>query len=116
MAVGVAWITTTLQSSMWRPEILKIVRAEITQAPNGSWVLWIEAINIGEGRAEIYKIVVQDKEEIKLEPPITIEPSQQREFSTTLKQSYTPNTFYTIRLYLRSGTVYSYIVYRAQAK
>jgi hypothetical protein len=117
--IGIAWILTTINSMMWKPEILKITKAEINQLPNGSWALTIEAINVGEGKAEIYRIVIENYEEIK-EPeqglPWVIEPGHSDIKTFILSKSYTYGALYTIRLYLKSGTVYTFLEYKAMTR
>ena len=117
--IGIAWISTTINSMMWKPEILKITKAEINQLPNGSWALTIEAINVGEGKAEIYRIVIENYEEIK-EPeqglPWVIEPGHSGNKTFILSKSYTYGALYTIRLYLKSGTVYTFLEYKAMTR
>jgi len=116
-AAGVAWIVTTMHSMMWRPEILRITNLEMKQLENGTWVLKIEAINVGEARAEIYKIEIVDVEEVVLNPPLTIEAGVHKQLQPILlTKSYYYYTMYTIRLYLKSGTVYHYIEYRVAPK
>jgi len=114
-AIGASWIITTMHSMMWKPEILKITSLEIEQE-NETWVLKIEAINIGEAKAEIYKIVIENYEEVKEGLPWVIEPGHIRSKSFKLTKSYTYGVLYTIRLYLRSGTVYNYLEYRVAPK
>jgi hypothetical protein len=117
--IGIAWISTTISSMMWKPEILKILKAEINQLPNGSWALTIEAINVGEGKAEIYRIVIENYEEIK-EPeqglPWVIEPGHSGSKTFILSKSYTYGALYTIRLYLKSGTMYTFLEYKAMTR
>ncbi|MCI4436796.1 MAG: hypothetical protein JHC33_08330, partial [Ignisphaera sp.] len=97
----------------------KITKAEINQLPNGSWALTIEAINVGEGKAEIYRIVIENYEEIK-EPeqglPWVIEPGHSGNKTFILSKSYTYGALYTIRLYLKSGTVYTFLEYKAMTR
>jgi hypothetical protein len=73
--------------------------------------LKIEATNIGEGDAEIYKIAVTNIEEKTLDQPITIEPGHTKEFTIPLTKQYQTYTTYTIRLYLKTGTVYNTLEY-----
>jgi hypothetical protein len=114
-AIGASWIITTMHSVMWKPEILKILDLEIEQQ-NNAWVLRIEAENIGEARAEIYKVEVVNIEELSLSTPLVIEPGHIRSISFKLTKSYKYGALYTIRLYLRSGTVYNYLEYRVAPK
>jgi len=117
VAAGVAWIVTTMHSMMWRPEILRITNLEMGQLENGTWVLKIEATNVGEARAEIYKIEIVGVEEVVLNPPLTIEAGARKQLQPIpLTKSYHYYTMYTIRLYLKSGTVYHYIEYRVAPK
>jgi hypothetical protein len=110
-AIGIAWITTTMHTMMWKPEILKIIEMKLNQLPNGTWILKIEATNIGEGDAEIYKIAVTNIEEKTLDQPITIEPGHTKEFTIPLTKQYQTYTTYTVRLYLKTGTVYNTLEY-----
>jgi len=114
-AIGASWIITTMHSVMWKPEILKILDLEIEQQ-NNAWVLRIEAENIGEARAEIYKVEVVNIEELSLSTPLTIEPGHRTTLTIPLTKSYQYYTMYTVRLYLKSGTVYHYIEYRVAPK
>jgi hypothetical protein len=117
VVAGVAWIVTTMHSMMWRPEILRITNLEMGQLENGTWVLKIEATNVGEARAEIYKIEIVGVEEVVLNPPLTIEAGARKQLQPIpLTKSYHYYTMYTIRLYLKSGTVYHYIEYRVAPK
>jgi hypothetical protein len=117
VVAGVAWIVTTMHSMMWRPEILRITNLEMGQLENGTWVLKIEATNVGEARAEIYKIEIAGVEEVVLNPPLTIEAGVHKQLQPIpLTKSYHYYTMYTIRLYLKSGTVYHYIEYRVAPK
>jgi hypothetical protein len=117
VVAGVAWIVTTMHSMMWRPEILRITNLEMGQLENGTWVLKIEATNVGEARAEIYKIEIVGVEEVVLNPPLTIEAGVRKQLQPIpLTKSYHYYTMYTIRLYLKSGTVYHYIEYRVAPK
>ncbi len=116
VAAGVAWIITTMHSMMWRPEILRVTNLEMKQLENGTWVLKIEAINVGEARAEIYRISIANAEDIVLAPPKTIDPGQEGAIEVALTKSYSYYTMYTIRLYLKTGTVYNYLEYRIAPK
>lgn len=106
-AAAVAWIITTYRSMTWKPEVLKVIDAKMyVNETDGSWWLKVVAVNEGEGLAEIYKVEVHGVEIIELGKPEIIEPGTQREVHFKLSKEYTHGTMYTVRLYLKSGTVY----------
>jgi len=106
-AAGVAWISTTYHSMMWRPEILRIYDAEIYRnETDDKWWLYIGAVNKGGTVAEIYKIEIHGIEEVVLNPPKTVEPGQQKDVHIGLSREYSRGTTYLIKLYLKSGTLY----------
>lgn len=108
-AAAATWIITTYHSMAWKPEILRITEASIYQDENSSWWLKIVAVNEGEGIAEIYKVEIHGIESTDLSTPITIKPGEQKEITIKLSKQYSYGTAYTIRLYLKSGTVYPVI-------
>ncbi|MEL9939446.1 MAG: hypothetical protein QW348_00790 [Ignisphaera sp.] len=108
-ATATTWIITTYNSMTWKPEILRITEASIYQDENSSWWLKIVAINEGEETAEIYKVEIHGIETIGCSPAITIKPGEQKEITIKLSKQYSSGTAYTIRLYLKSGTVYPVI-------
>lgn len=105
-AAGVAWLTTTYHSMLWKPEVLRIYRVEIYENEHGVWRLSIEMVNEGDIVAEIYKIEIHGVEEIHLNPPKRIEPGKQGLIDIDLSRNYSYGTTYTVRLYLKSGTLY----------
>ena len=117
-AAGVAWLVTTYYSMMWRPEVLKVLEVDLYyNTTDGSWWLRVEAINKGEADAEVYKVEVHSVEVLTLSPPKVVKAGSRGGIYVKLSGSYTPETTYTIRLYLRSGTVYPVLerVVRASA-
>ncbi|MEM0001042.1 MAG: hypothetical protein QXH02_06355 [Desulfurococcaceae archaeon] len=106
-AAAVTWIITTYRSMTWKPEVLRILDIEMyLNETDGSWWLRVVAVNEGEGVAEIYRVEVHGMETIELDSPETIGPGNQREVYFKLSREYTHGTMYTVRLYLKSGTVY----------
>ncbi|MCS7110652.1 MAG: hypothetical protein RMI45_02925 [Ignisphaera sp.] len=105
-AAGVAWFTTTYHSMMWKPEVLRIHRVEIHRDESGVWKLHIEMLNEGDAAAEIYRIEIHGVEEVRLNPPKRVEPGQPATIDIELSREYSYGTMYTIRLYLKSGTLY----------
>ncbi|MEM1644643.1 MAG: hypothetical protein QXL96_02025 [Ignisphaera sp.] len=106
-AAIISWILTTYHSMMWKPEILRIKEVNIYQnEEENSWWLKIVAVNEGEGTAEIYKIEIHGIETIDINPAKTIKPGEQKEIQIKLNKQYTYGTTYTIRLYLKSGSLY----------
>ncbi len=112
---AIPWITTTLNSLMWRPEILRITEIAIEQN-NERWVLKIRALNIGEKDAEIYKVEITGIETIDLSQEIVISIGKEEEIEIPLNKQYTPGTMYTVKLYLKTGTVYTSLIKTATAK
>uniref|UniRef100_A0A7C2Z859 Uncharacterized protein n=1 Tax=Ignisphaera aggregans TaxID=334771 RepID=A0A7C2Z859_9CREN len=103
-AAVIPWMTSTMT---WRPEILKILEADLyTNNSDGRWHLRIVAANWGETAAEIYKVEIHGIETIELSPPKTIAPGTQKEIDIELEKDYAEGAMYTIRLYLKSGSVY----------
>jgi len=113
--IGIVWIKTTIESMRWKPEILKIRDATMyyNQTSN-SWFLNLTVENIGEGVAEIYKIEVHGIEQLAFNQPLTVEPGECKTLNIQLSREYTHGTKYTIRLYLRSGTIYPVMEYVIQ--
>ncbi|MEM4959740.1 MAG: hypothetical protein QXX12_07740 [Nanopusillaceae archaeon] len=104
---AVVWITTTYHSMIWRPEILKIIEIEMYRnTTDNSWWLYIKAENMGENKAEIYKLEIYGIEIKELKPPKTIDPGKIDEIYIKLDKEYIYGTMYTVKLYLKSGTVY----------
>ncbi|MEM4868718.1 MAG: hypothetical protein QXK54_07905, partial [Ignisphaera sp.] len=67
---AVVWITTTYHSMIWRPEILKIIEIEMYRnTTDNSWWLYIKAENMGENKAEIYKLEIYGIEIKEFKPP-----------------------------------------------
>ena len=112
---AIPWITTTLNSLMWRPEILRITEIAIEQNSE-RWVLKIRALNIGEKDAEIYKVEITGIETIDLSQEIVISIGKEEEIEIPLNKQYTPGTMYTVKLYLKTGTVYTSLIKTATAK
>lgn len=107
------WIMATY-SSMWRPEVLRVVEVSVYfDAVSDSWWLRVVAINEGEREAEIYKVELEGVETIDMSPPKVVKPGERVEVSTKLSEEYVHGATYTIKLYLKSGTVYS-VVGKAQ--
>lgn len=106
-AIATSWISTTYHSMMWKPEILKILSIEMYRnETDSSWYLKLEVENDGEGAAEIYKIEIHGIETININPPIKIASGNREQISIKLSKEYTYGTMYTVKLYLKSGTVY----------
>lgn len=117
-AAGVAWLVTTYHSMMWRPELLKVMEVDLYyNTTDSSWWLRVEALNEGEADAEVYKVEVHGVEVLPLNPPKVVKAGSRGEIYVKLSRDYTPETTYTIRLYLKSGTVYPILerVVRASA-
>ena len=117
-AAGVAWLVTTYHSMMWKPEILRILEVDLYyNTTDSSWWLRVEAVNEGEADAEVYKVEVHGVEVVTLNPPKVVKAGSRGGIYVKLSGDYTPETTYTIRLYLRSGTVYPILetVVRASA-
>ena len=107
-ATFTAWFLTTYQALMWRPEILRIINAEIYYNETcESWYLKITAVNIGEAPAEIYKLEVYNIETLNFKPPLIIKPSEQRDLHIKLSEKYIYGVTYVIKIYLKSGTLYT---------
>jgi hypothetical protein len=111
----IPWITTTLSSLMWRPEILRITEMAIEQRNEG-WILKIRALNIGEKDAEIYKVEITGIETIDLSQETVIGMGKEEQIEIPLNKQYTPGTMYTVKLYLKTGTVYTSLIKTATAK
>ena len=106
-AAGVAWFVTTYHSLMWRPELLKVLEVDLYyNTTDGSWWLRVEAVNEGEVAAEVYKVEVHSVEVLTLNPPKVVKAGSRWVIYVKLSRDYTPETTYTVRLYLKSGTVY----------
>lgn len=106
-AAGVTLVLTTYYTMMWRPELLRIYKVEIYRDKTDErWWLHIEAVNEGSTAAEIYRIEIYGVEEITLNPPKTIGPGRQKDIYIELNKGYSHGTMYTVRLYLKSGTLY----------
>lgn len=117
-AAGVAWLVTTYHSMMWKPEILRILEVDLYyNSTDSSWWLRVEAVNEGEADAEVYKVEVHGVEILPLNPPKVVKAGSRGVIYVKLSREYAPETTYTIRLYLRSGTVYPILetVVRASA-
>jgi hypothetical protein len=112
---AIPWITTTLSSLMWRPEILRITEMAIEQSNEG-WILKIRALNIGEKDAEIYKVEITGIETIDLSQETVIGMGKEEQIEIPLNKQYTPGTMYTVKLYLKTGTVYTSLIKTATAK
>lgn len=108
MAIAAAtWVITTFHSMQWKPEILRILDVKIHEnMSDDSWWLYIQTENIGETKAEIYKVEIHGIEIKSLNPPKTINPGERKEIHIKLDKEYVHSTMYTLRLYLKSGTVY----------
>lgn len=102
---GIALITTMYNSMMWRPETLRILETRIYRN-EGSWWLYIEVYNAGDSTAEIHKIEIYGVEEHTIDPSITVEPGQTIQKHIKLDKEYSYETMYTVKLYLKSGTIY----------
>jgi hypothetical protein len=111
----IPWITTTLSSLMWRPEILRITEMAIEQSNEG-WILKIRALNIGEKDAEIYKVEITGIETIDLSQETVIGMGKEEQIEIPLNKQYTPGTMYTVKLYLKTGTVYTSLIKTATTK
>jgi hypothetical protein len=112
---AIPWITTTLSSLMWRPEILRITEMAIEQSNEG-WILKIRALNIGEKDAEIYKVEITGIETIDLSQETVIGMGKEEQIEIPLNKQYTPGTMYTVKLYLKTGTVYTSLIKTATTK
>jgi len=109
------WIITTLNSLIWRPEILRITEIAI-EKNNDKWILKIKALNIGEKDAEIYKVEITGIETIDLSKEEVIGMGKEEEIEIPLNKQYTPGTMYTVKLYLKTGTIYTSLIKTAPAK
>lgn len=99
-AIFTAWFLTTYQALTWRPEVLRILNTEIYyNKTSESWYLKITAVNIGETPAEIYKVEVYGIETLEFNPPLVVNPSEQRDFYIKLGKEYTPGAVYAIKVY-----------------
>jgi hypothetical protein len=112
---AIPWITTTLSSLMWRPEILRITEMAIEQSNEG-WILKIRALNTGEKDAEIYKVEITGIETIDLSQETVIGMGKEEQIEIPLNKQYTPGTMYTVKLYLKTGTVYTSLIKTATTK
>ncbi|MEO3994012.1 MAG: hypothetical protein QN229_06900 [Desulfurococcaceae archaeon TW002] len=99
------WLFTTYYT-LKKPEILKILQETriYYNKEKNKWVLKLHAINIGETAGEIYKIEIIGWEEI--ETKITINPGEEINKEIELNKNYTSGTWYLVKLYMKSGTIY----------
>ena len=113
---GAVWIKTTIESMKWKPELLKILDATMyyNQSDN-SWYINITLENNGEGQAEIYKLEVHGIEQLTINPPLIIRQGERKTLTIKLEKQYNYGTRYTLRLYLKSGTVYPIIEHIVQS-
>ena len=96
----------SIMSSVKQPEILKIYSADsYIEKQGNSWILRLHLFNQGSSPAEIYKIVIVNKETINVN--IKINPMTEKIINITLKKSYALHTMYAIRIYTKSGNVYN---------
>jgi len=56
--------------------------------------------------AEIYKIEIHGIEQVVLDPSLTVKQGEIKTITIKLEKQYTHGTKYTIKLYLKSGTLY----------
>ena len=102
----VTWVTT-LWYSRQEPEILQIYPDTTIKQDNEQWKLLLHVKNIGTGKAEIYKIILLGKETITNN--YTIGPTEEVIIEIPLNKDYSQNTRYQMKIYLKSGNVYSMI-------
>jgi hypothetical protein len=100
----------------WKPELLKILDATMYyNQPDNSWYINITLENNGEGQAEIYKLEVHGIEQLAINPPLIIKQGERKTLTIKLEKQYNYGTRYTLRLYLKSGTVYPIIEHIVQS-
>jgi len=106
-AAFIGWFLSTYYIFTWRPEILRILDIKMYyNETDGSWYLNMTVVNIGEAPAEIYKLEVYGVETVSFNPPIVVKPSEERELQVKLMGEYRHGVMYTVKLYLKSGTLY----------
>jgi hypothetical protein len=106
-AAFIGWFLSTYYIFTWRPEILRVLDIKMYyNETDGSWYLNMTLVNIGEAPAEIYKLEVYGVETVSFNPPIVVKPSEERELQVKLMGEYKHGVMYTIKLYLKSGTLY----------
>ena len=106
-AAFIGWFLSTYYIFTWRPEILRVLDIKMYyNETDGSWYLNMTVVNIGEAPAEIYKLEVYSVETVSFNPPIVVKPSEERELQVKLMREYKHGVMYTIKLYLKSGTLY----------
>ena len=105
----------SIMSSVKQPEILKIYSADsYIEKQGNSWILRLHLFNQGSSPAEIYKIVIVNKETVLVN--IKIDPMKEKIVNITLKENYAPHTMYTIRIYTKSGNIYNALTTYVQSK
>ncbi len=104
-----SWFFTTYYS-IKEPEVLKILPETKIFKNESGWYLRLQAINVGKTAAEIYKVEVLGQEELNVN--IIINPAETKTTDLKLTKEYSYNTWYSVRLYLKSGTIYHAIEYR----
>ncbi len=106
-AAFIGWFLSTYYIFTWRPEILRVLDIKMYyNETDGSWYLNMTVVNIGEAPAEIYKLEVYGVETVSFNPPIVVKPSEERELQVKLMGEYKHGVMYTVKLYLKSGTLY----------
>ena len=106
-AAFIGWFLSTYYIFTWRPEILRVLDIKMYyNETDGSWYLNMTVVNIGEAPAEIYKLEVYGVETVSFDPPIVVKPSEERELQVKLMGEYRHGVMYTVKLYLKSGTLY----------
>jgi len=113
-AAFIGWLHT-LMSSVKQPEILKIYPADTFIEKQGdSWILRLHLLNQGSSPAEIYKIVIMNKEVINVN--ITVDPMEEKVVNITLKKDYAPHTMYALKIYTKTGNIYNALTTYIQSK
>jgi hypothetical protein len=106
-AAFIGWFLSTYYIFTWRPEILRVLDIKMYyNETDGSWYLNMTLVNVGEAPAEIYKLEVYGVETVSFNPPIVVKPSEERELQVKLMREYKHGVMYTVKLYLKSGTLY----------
>ncbi len=111
----IGWFQGIMTSNVKQPEILKIYATDTYIEKQGnSWILRLHLFNQGNSPAEIYKIIIVNKEIINTS--INVGPMEEKIVNITLKENYVPHTLYTIRIYTKSGNVYNALTAYIQSK
>ena len=113
-AAFISWFYT-LTSTVKQPEILKVYAADTYIEKQGNtWILRLHLFNQGSSPAEIYKIVIVNKETIRVN--ISVDPMEEKVVNITLKEDYAPHTMYAIKIYTKTGNIYNALTTYIQSK